>query len=98
MKQGVRFRVLFASVLAVALAATLLGQGNSEVQLGLAIAPVPLNLQPAFASLGQGEGSFPHSEAAGKRVMSLPMHPYLSTEQQEAIVRAVRAALATVAA
>jgi UDP-2-acetamido-2-deoxy-ribo-hexuluronate aminotransferase len=60
--------------------------------------PVPLNLQPAFASLGQGEGSFPHSEAAGKRVMSLPMHPYLSIEQQELIARAVRGALAPVAA
>jgi UDP-2-acetamido-2-deoxy-ribo-hexuluronate aminotransferase len=60
--------------------------------------PVPLNLQPAFASLGQGEGSFPQSDAAGKRVMSLPMHPYLSTEQQELIARAVRGALATVTA
>lgn len=60
--------------------------------------PVPLNLQPAFASLGKGEGSFPHSEAAGRRVMSLPMHPYLSIEDQELIARAVRAALATVAA
>lgn len=60
--------------------------------------PVPLNLQPAFASLGQGEGSFPVSEAAGKRVMSLPMHPYLTLEQQGFIARGVRAATATACA
>ena len=30
--------------------------------------PVPLHLQPVFADLGQGDGSFPVSEAAGRRV------------------------------
>ena len=37
--------------------------------------PIPLNLQPAFASLGRGPGSFPHAEHAAGRVVSLPMHP-----------------------
>lgn len=44
--------------------------------------PIPLHQQPAFAYLGLGEGTFPVSEAAAKRVMSLPMSPYLTDEQQ----------------
>ncbi len=56
--------------------------------------PVPLNLQPAFAGLGQGEGAFPRAEAAARRVMSLPMHPYLDEATQERIAAAVRSAVA----
>lgn len=56
--------------------------------------PVPLNLQPVFADLGQPEGSFPHAEAAARRVMSLPMHPFLDEETQDAIVAAIKRALA----
>ncbi|WP_293766307.1 DegT/DnrJ/EryC1/StrS family aminotransferase [uncultured Aquitalea sp.] len=56
--------------------------------------PIPLHLQPAFAHLGLGEGSFPHAEAAGRRVMSLPMHPFLDEATQDAIVAAVKQALA----
>jgi UDP-2-acetamido-2-deoxy-ribo-hexuluronate aminotransferase len=48
--------------------------------------PVPLHLQPAFAGLNQGEGSFPVAVDAAKRVMSLPMHPYLALIEQDAIV------------
>lgn len=51
--------------------------------------PVPLNLQPAFAGLGKTEGSFTVSEAVAKRVMSLPMHPYLADTDMERIVSAV---------
>lgn len=52
--------------------------------------PVPLHLQPVFAHLGQGVGSFPVSEAAGRRVLSLPMHPYLTEDQQARIVTALK--------
>jgi UDP-2-acetamido-2-deoxy-ribo-hexuluronate aminotransferase len=54
--------------------------------------PMPLNLQPAFASLGQGEGTFPKSDYAAKRVMSLPMDAFLDEATQDRIVAAVRAA------
>ena len=54
--------------------------------------PVPLNMQPAFASLGQGEGTFPRSDYAAKRVMSLPMDAFLDEATQDRIVAAVRAA------
>lgn len=42
--------------------------------------PVPLHLQPVFAGLRLQKGSFPVAEAAGERVMSLPMHPYLTDD------------------
>jgi UDP-2-acetamido-2-deoxy-ribo-hexuluronate aminotransferase len=55
--------------------------------------PLPLHLQPVFADLGQGAGAFPISEAAGRRVLSLPMHPYLTEAQQARVVQALRAAV-----
>jgi UDP-2-acetamido-2-deoxy-ribo-hexuluronate aminotransferase len=52
--------------------------------------PVPLHLQPVFAHLKQGKGSFPMAEAAAERVISLPMHPYLTEPQQVAVVKALK--------
>ena len=51
--------------------------------------PTPLHLQPAFAHLGLSLGSFPASEAAAQRVVSLPMYPYLSEATQDRIVAEV---------
>ena len=48
--------------------------------------PIPLNLQPAFADLNQGAGSFPVAEGVAKRVMSLPMGPYLHVNDMDKIV------------
>jgi UDP-2-acetamido-2-deoxy-ribo-hexuluronate aminotransferase len=55
--------------------------------------PRPLHLQPAFSALGYQEGAFPLSEKAGKSVMSLPMHPYLSDEDQNYIVDSLKKAV-----
>lgn len=52
--------------------------------------PVPLHLQPVFAGLGLQKGSFPVSEAVGGRVMSLPMHPYLTEDILGHIANALR--------
>ena len=60
--------------------------------------PVPLNLQPAFAHLGQGEGSFPKSDYAARRVMSLPMDAFLDEASQDRVVSAVREAAGAVRA
>lgn len=48
--------------------------------------PKPLHLQTAFTALGYQEGDFPVSENTAKRIFSLPMHPYLSPQQQQLIV------------
>jgi UDP-2-acetamido-2-deoxy-ribo-hexuluronate aminotransferase len=50
--------------------------------------PKPLHQQPAYARYAQN-GVFPNSEAAAKRVMSLPMGADLSFEQQKYIVEAL---------
>jgi UDP-2-acetamido-2-deoxy-ribo-hexuluronate aminotransferase len=55
--------------------------------------PLPLHLQPVFAHLGLREGRYPVSESAARHVVSLPMHPYLTEEEQERVVAAVREAV-----
>jgi dTDP-4-amino-4,6-dideoxygalactose transaminase len=52
--------------------------------------PKPLHLQTAFARLGYKEGDFPHSEDASRRIFSLPMHPYLNSDDQEKIASALK--------
>ena len=39
---------------------------------------IPLHLQKAFQGLGYQVGDFPIAEDISKRILSLPMHPYLS--------------------
>ena len=56
--------------------------------------PTPLHLQPACSSLGYPAGTFPHSERACERVLSLPLHPWLSSEQVEHVAQSVREILA----
>jgi UDP-2-acetamido-2-deoxy-ribo-hexuluronate aminotransferase len=59
--------------------------------------PVPLHLQPAFASQRYPAGSLPVAENAARRVMSLPMHPYLDKETIAAIVAALAKSVAVAA-
>jgi UDP-2-acetamido-2-deoxy-ribo-hexuluronate aminotransferase len=48
--------------------------------------PKPLHLQTAFASFYNRENEFPVSEDYSSRIFSIPMHPYLRTEDQEKII------------
>jgi len=47
--------------------------------------PLPLHLQGAFAHLGYRTGDFPVSEHAATLIFSLPMHPYLTEDDQRHI-------------
>lgn len=48
--------------------------------------PIPLNMQPAYAHLGDPADT-PVSQACARKVMSLPMSPDLSADDQDRIVR-----------
>ncbi|RJP80688.1 MAG: DegT/DnrJ/EryC1/StrS family aminotransferase [Desulfobacteraceae bacterium] len=53
--------------------------------------PKPLHLQGAFEYLQYREGELPVSENIAKRIFSLPMHPYLTEEEQEDIIKVLSA-------
>ena len=55
--------------------------------------PLSLHQQPVFAHLKIREGSLPVSEHAASSVLSLPMHPYLTEDQQVTVVKALKAAV-----
>lgn len=52
--------------------------------------PKPLHLTAAYAGLGYRLGQFPVAEAAAERILSLPMFPHLSLEQQVQVVGSLR--------
>lgn len=52
--------------------------------------PKCLHEQPVFSDCGYSYGDFPVSESASREVISLPMHPYLSIEDQDKITQAVK--------
>ncbi|MDI1434360.1 DegT/DnrJ/EryC1/StrS family aminotransferase [Polyangium sorediatum] len=53
--------------------------------------PVPLHLQPCFGHLGHQAGDFPEAERACREVLSLPISPTLTAEQQHIVVDRIRA-------
>ena len=51
--------------------------------------PIPIHLQPAYASLGHQAGDFPESERQAERVLSLPMFAELTNEQIQTVTNVV---------
>ncbi|HLW53537.1 MAG TPA: DegT/DnrJ/EryC1/StrS family aminotransferase [Candidatus Angelobacter sp.] len=51
--------------------------------------PIPLHLQKAYAHLKYSAGSFPRCEQAAAQILSLPMFPQLTTEQQARVVEEI---------
>ena len=49
--------------------------------------PIPLHLQKAYSSMGYKAGDFPVCEKASAEIISLPMFPQLTAEQQVRVVR-----------
>ncbi|CEK10907.1 DegT/DnrJ/EryC1/StrS family aminotransferase [Legionella hackeliae] len=57
--------------------------------------PVAMHQQEALAYLGYKLGDFPNAEKASKHVVSLPMHPYMTLEEQKKVANAVETCLST---
>lgn len=56
--------------------------------------PVPVHLQPAYATLGHRPGSLPVTEECAREFLSLPMYPGLTGTQLEYVGAALQAVLA----
>jgi UDP-2-acetamido-2-deoxy-ribo-hexuluronate aminotransferase len=52
--------------------------------------PIPIHMQDVYAIYPTAPGGLPVTEDIRTRVMSLPMHPYLSQADQEQVIDAVR--------
>lgn len=55
--------------------------------------PAPLHRQPIFAKLGYQDADFPVAAQAAREVLSLPMHPFLATADQDQVIDALVQAL-----
>jgi dTDP-4-amino-4,6-dideoxygalactose transaminase len=51
--------------------------------------PIPLHLQKAYAAMNYRKGDFPMTEKAAAEIVSLPMFPQLTAEQQARVVEEI---------
>lgn len=51
--------------------------------------PNPLHLQKAYEGLGYNTGDFPNSEKIGSRMLSIPVHPFLSEPDRQSVAEAL---------
>jgi dTDP-4-amino-4,6-dideoxygalactose transaminase len=60
--------------------------GHNGISTGIHY-PIPLHLQKAYSELGYKSSDFPNAEKACSEVLSLPMFPTISPQQQSEIVQ-----------
>lgn len=61
--------------------------------IGVNVHYIPIHLQPDYLALGFRSGQFPAAEAYYAAALSLPLHPRLTDDQQDRVVRELAAAL-----
>jgi dTDP-4-amino-4,6-dideoxygalactose transaminase len=52
--------------------------------------PIPIHCQDVYSVYPKAPGGLPVTEAIRNRVLSLPMHPYLTTADQDLVIDAIR--------
>lgn len=55
--------------------------------------PAPVHLTPAYRHLGHARGDFPNAEKAAERILSLPLFPQITPDQQQRVVDTLAHAL-----
>jgi dTDP-4-amino-4,6-dideoxygalactose transaminase len=66
----------------------------NEAGVGAAIHyPLPVHRQAAFADLHLDKGDYPVTDASAGRILSLPLYPGITGDQQEQVIAALRSAL-----
>jgi UDP-2-acetamido-2-deoxy-ribo-hexuluronate aminotransferase len=76
---------------------TILSEQREEIQQSLkekdipsvSYYSVPLHLQPVFNNLGHKEGDFPVAEKVANQCLSLPMSPYLGTQDLSQVINGI---------
>jgi len=56
--------------------------------------PTPIHLLDAFGHLGHREGDFPVAEAAAREILSLPIYPGITQDQQDRVIDALLSEIA----
>jgi dTDP-4-amino-4,6-dideoxygalactose transaminase len=64
-----------------------------EAGIGVQVHYPPIYRHPLFAPLGVAPSDFPETERAYDRLLSLPMYPALTDEQQDRVINTLAAAL-----
>jgi len=52
--------------------------------------PVPVHLQPAYKDYGCKKGDFPVTEDFASKILSIPMHPYLTGEELKTVTSVIK--------
>lgn len=52
--------------------------------------PIPIHLQPAAAELGYKKGDYPVCEEQSEKILSLPIHQYLSEQEIQTVCDAIK--------
>lgn len=58
--------------------------------------PKPLHLQPVYVSLGYQSGQFPIAEQCSHEVLSLPIFPDLTSDEQERVITSLTSSLESI--
>jgi dTDP-4-amino-4,6-dideoxygalactose transaminase len=62
--------------------------------IGVQVHYIPIYRHPLFADVSPGPQAFPNTEAAADALLSLPLHPSLSDDEQATVVASLGRALA----
>jgi len=52
--------------------------------------PIPMHLQPAYKNLGYSLGNLPKTEGLCDKVLSLPIYPEITIEQQDKVIESLK--------